>query len=73
MSDRHSLIFHALSRCLSDKLNDTTGLGDLALSLGADVSRANDDRDLGETACVELVFWLSSESVTNNKNPYLCL
>jgi len=50
------LDFHALSRYLSDKLDDTAGLGDLALSLGADVSRADDDRDLGETACVVLVF-----------------
>ena len=35
---------------LSDELNDTTGLGDLALSLGADVAGTDNDRDLGKTA-----------------------
>jgi len=38
---------------LSDELNDTTGLGDLALSLGADVAGTDNDRDLGKTALAE--------------------
>jgi hypothetical protein len=38
---------------LCDELDNTTGLLDLALSLGRDVTGANDDWDLGETTLAE--------------------
>ena len=38
---------------LCDELDDTTGLLDLALSLGGDVTGADDDGDVGETALAE--------------------
>jgi hypothetical protein len=38
---------------LSDKLDNTTGLLDLALSLSRDVAGADDDGDLGETTLAE--------------------
>ena len=38
---------------LCDELDNTTGLLDLALSLGRDVAGADDDGDLGETALAE--------------------
>lgn len=37
-------------RNLSNELNNTASLSNLALSLGADVSRTDDEGDLGKTA-----------------------
>jgi hypothetical protein len=43
-----STLFLVISSC--NELNNTTGLSNLALRLGADVPRPNDEGDLGETA-----------------------
>lgn len=43
---------HAVHR-LSDQLSDTTRLLDLLLSIAAEVSGANDDGDLGDTALAQ--------------------
>lgn len=50
MPNRQSLNLSCRIQNLSNELNDTTGLLDLALSLGGDVAGTDDDRDLGETA-----------------------
>ena len=44
---------HLQATSLCDELDDTTGLLDLALSLGGDVTGADDDGDVGETALAE--------------------
>jgi hypothetical protein len=45
-----SLYLSVTAPDLSNELDNTTGLRHLALSLGADVPRADDEGDLGETA-----------------------
>lgn len=49
--------------CLRNKLNDTTGLLDLALSLAGDVAGLDDEGNLGETALSEELGVSESEEV----------
>lgn len=50
MPNRQSLKISCRIQNLSNKLNDTTGLLDLALSLGGDVAGTDNDGDGRETA-----------------------
>jgi len=59
MPNRQSLFYHACAMTLSNELNNATSLCDLALSLGADISCADNNRDLGETACGSILVYLS--------------
>lgn len=45
-----SSLFNRIASDLSNELDNTTSLSDLALSLGADVPGTDNDGDLGETA-----------------------
>lgn len=52
---------------LSDELDDTTGLLDLALGLGADVAGLDDDGDVGEAALAEELGVAEGEEVDDGR------
>lgn len=58
-----SIFFVSGKSRLRNKLNDTTGLLDLALSLTADVASLDDEGNLGETALSEELGVSESEQV----------